>query len=55
MPNLSKCPSYVTHCRGYMAPELKYLLGLTLYPIETPFNTFAKRADPDQAALGRAA
>ena len=23
----------------------------TLYLIETPFDTFAKRADPDQAAL----
>ena len=28
---------------------------LTFYLIETPFNTFAKRADPDQAALVRAA
>ena len=28
---------------------------LTLYLIETPFNTFANRADPDQAALVRAA
>ena len=26
-------------------------LALTLYPIETPFNTFANKADPDQAAL----
>ena len=25
--------------------------SLTLYLIETPFNTFANRADPDQAAL----
>ena len=24
--------------------------GLTIYLIETPFNTFANRADPDQAA-----
>ena len=24
------------------------------YPIEMPFNTFANRADPDQAALVRA-
>ena len=24
---------------------------LTLYLIETPFNTFVNRADPDQAAL----
>ena len=31
------------------------MLGmLTLYPIETPFNTFANRADPDQAALVKA-
>ena len=29
--------------------------SLTLYHIETPFNTFANRADPDQAALIRAA
>ena len=28
---------------------------LTLYLIETPFNAFAIRADPDQAALVRAA
>ena len=28
---------------------------LTLYLIEMPFNTFADRADPDQAALVRAA
>ena len=27
---------------------------LTLYLIETPFNPFANRADPDQAALVRA-
>ena len=37
--------------------NLKFWLsfGLTLYLIETPFNTFANRADPDQAALIRAA
>ena len=29
--------------------------SLTLYLIETPFNPFANRADPDQAALVRAA
>ena len=28
---------------------------LTLYPIEMPFDAFANRADPDQAALVRAA
>ena len=28
---------------------------LTLYLIMTPFNTFANRADPNQAALIRAA
>ena len=34
-----------------------YPLGneLTIYLIETPFNAFANRADPDQAALVRAA
>ena len=30
-------------------------INLTLYPIETPFNAFANRADSDQAALVRAA
>ena len=30
-------------------------LHFNLYVIETPFNTFAYRADPDQAALVRAA
>ena len=30
-------------------------LPLTLYLIETPFNAFANSADPDQAALVRAA
>ena len=29
--------------------------NLTLYLIEMPFNNFATRADPDQAALVRAA
>ena len=33
----------------------KELSILTLYLIEKPFNTFANRADPDQAALVRAA
>ena len=28
--------------------------GLTLYLIETPFNAYANRADPDHAALVRA-
>ena len=28
---------------------------LTIYLIETPFNTFANRADPDQADLVRVA
>ena len=32
-----------------------YMLVLILYLIEMPFNTFANRADPDQAALVRAA
>ena len=31
------------------------LIQLALYPIEMPFNAFANRADPDQAALIRAA
>ena len=28
---------------------------LTLYLVETPFNAFSNRVDPDQAALVRAA
>ena len=35
--------------------HLCHLFSLTIYLIETPFNTFANRADPDQAALVRAA
>ena len=36
--------------------EKPYLIPiLTLYLIETPFNAFANSADPDQAALVRAA
>ena len=31
--------------------EILHVASLTLYLIETPFNTFANRADPDQAAL----
>ena len=31
------------------------LMGLTLYLIEIPFNIFVNKADPDQAALVRAA
>ena len=33
-------------CQGSNSIKL-----LTLYLIETPFNTFANRADPDQAAF----
>ena len=29
-------------------------ISLNLYLIETPFNTFVSRVDPDQAALVRA-
>ena len=28
-----------------------YMFKLTIYPLETPLNAFANRADPDQAAL----
>ena len=38
-----------------MQHNLHYLLSLTLYLIEMPFNAFANRADPDQTALVRAA
>ena len=37
------------------ATVINYQFDLTLYLIETPFNAFANRADPDQAALVRAA
>ena len=30
---------------------LQYFVCLTFYLKETPFNAFANRADPDQAAL----
>ena len=33
----------------------RVMLNLILDLIETPFNNFANRADPDQAALVRAA
>ena len=33
----------------------KHTRYIILYLIETPFNTFANRVDPDQAALKRAA
>ena len=32
-----------------------FVYTLTIYLIKTPFDTFANRADPDQAALIRAA
>ena len=63
-----QCPDYVAfHLGVHCLP--KYPLGvsglnridklilhisLTLYLIETPFNIFTNRADPDQAALVRA-
>ena len=34
---------------------IKGTCSLTTYLIEMPFNAFANRADPDQAALARAA
>ena len=38
-----------------MPVTLPAWLGLTHYLIEAPFDTFANRADPDQAAIIRAA
>ena len=38
-----------------MSSEHVLLNKLILYLIETPFNAFANREDPDQAALVRAA
>ena len=37
--------------RGPVTHFFFKLINLTLYLIETPFNTFANRADPDQTAL----
>ena len=43
---------YATDWYYPLKQEPEYLfVVLTLYLIETPFNTFANRADPDQAAL----
>ena len=39
----------------YMPVTLPAWLDLTHYLIEAPFDTFANRADPDQAAIIRAA
>ena len=35
--------------------NLYHSFFLTIYLIETPFNAFADKVDPDQAALVRAA
>ena len=43
------------HCIGVLVYRLASAMLLTLYLKETPFNAFANRADPDQAALVRAA
>ena len=44
--------NYVNNpCRKLVRQETALnLMIVTLYNIETPFNTFANRADPDQAA-----
>ena len=39
----------------HFPPNLWFFLYITLYLIETPFDAFANRADPDQAALVRPA
>ena len=55
LSTLSKLYSFVPH---FVIQSAKWIVSghhLTLYLIETPFNTFANRADPDQAALVRAA
>ena len=39
--------------RELVASLYRFILALTLEPKETPFNLFANRADPDQAALVR--
>ena len=39
----------------FTGPQYEYPSILTLYLIETPFNEIANRADPDQAAIVRAA
>ena len=43
------------HISGRAKYQFLVILSLTLYLIEMPINTFANRADSDQAALIRAA
>ena len=38
-------------CNGYLKELFHERLLLTHYLLEIPFNTFANRTDPDQAAL----
>ena len=39
----------------FSSEQENYLICFNRLPNKTPFNTFANRADPDQAALARAA
>ena len=51
--DLSMAKSVACKMFAYILKEL--INSLTLYLIETPINAFANRADPDHAALIRAA
>ena len=57
--SLLKSPSFDAKKMKWFTVVRKPVWGvceeLTLYPIETPFSAFANRANPDQAALVRAA
>ena len=44
-------PADIIHHATFLDSETLNIIGSTLYLIETPFNTFANRVDPDQAAL----
>ena len=51
-----RCPLHGCHVWISEQNHLSILslhVALTLYLIETPFNSFANRVDPDQAALLR--
>ena len=54
-PNLCYNEVYYKRTVLYAIRDLSHCWVSTLYLIETPFNTFANKADPDQAALVRAA
>ena len=47
--------TFFLHLHRKAGKGMRDLITLIVYLIEMPFNTFANRADPNQAALVRAA